>query len=81
MARLTRIHVNQHLIRAGDPQPLTVKDYQQNRNAAQADIVVDGKVVASIVYRPEHPLSCGAKCWIETTEHVEVHQQSIGAAA
>ncbi len=66
------IHVNQHKIRARHPLPLTVKTYNSNTEASQADIVVDGKVVASIVYRPDHPLSCGARVWIETTERVVV---------
>jgi hypothetical protein len=73
----TIIHVNQHIIRANgqngfnDP-PLTIKDYKQNRRGHTADIVVDGKVVASVVYRPHKPLSCGAKCWIETHNEVVV---------
>lgn len=68
----TIIHVNQHKIRARDPLPLTVKTYKSNTPASQADIVVDGRVVASIIYRPDNPLSCGARVWIETHEDVEV---------
>lgn len=73
---LTRIHVNQHVIKANAKNgeiepPLTVKDYLDNRRATEADIVVNGQVVATIVYRPDSPLSCGAKCWIET--YHEVH--------
>lgn len=68
----TLIHVNQHKIRAGDPTPLTVKTYKSNTPASRADIVVDGKVVASVVYRPNQPLSCGARVWIETTEEVRI---------
>jgi hypothetical protein len=26
----------------------------------------DGEVVASVIYSPDKPLSCGAKVWIET---------------
>lgn len=66
----TIIHVNQHLIRAKDPQPLTVKTYKDNRPASEADIVVNGEVVATIVYRPDKPLSCGARVWIETHNEV-----------
>ena len=66
----TIVHVNRHLVKAGDPEPLTVKTYRSRLNASQADIVVDGEVVASIVYRPDSPLSCGAKVWIETKHEV-----------
>ena len=67
----TRIHVNQHNIRAnnkGAAEPvLTVKDYKQNRKVNRAEIVsADGEVVATVVYSPDKPLSCGAKVWIET---------------
>lgn len=68
----TIVHVNKHLIRAGADQPLTVKTYKSNNNAAEADIVVNGEVVASIVYRPDKPLSCGAKVWIETEHEVQI---------
>ena len=72
---LSRIHVNQHVIKANakgccvDP-PLTVKDYKSNRKAFEAEIVVDGRVVAKVVYRPDAPLPCGAKCWVETEYEV-----------
>ena len=72
----TIIHVNQHVIRKNlkEPDniqpPLTVKTYKNNTYASQADIVKDGEVVASIIYRPDKPLSCGARVWIETKEEV-----------
>jgi len=49
---------------------LTVKDYKQNRKTKQTDIIVDGKIVVSVVYKPNDPLSCGAKCWVETEHQV-----------
>jgi hypothetical protein len=68
----TIIHVNQHIIRKntkeGTDEPcLTVKDYKDNRYASEA-IIRDGagNEVARVVYRPHKPLSCGARCWIET---------------
>ena len=68
----TIIHVNQSVIRANkthgttDP-PLTVKTYKTNTYADCAEIVdADGQVVARVVYRPDKPLSCGARVWIET---------------
>ena len=66
----TFIHVNQHVIRsnkklgASEP-PITVKQGKTNTYTDHVDIVVDGEVVASVVYRPESPLSCGAKVWVE----------------
>lgn len=66
----TRIHVNQHNIRAnnkGEDLPvITVKDYKQNRKCNEAVITKDGEVVAKVVYSPDKPLSCGAKVWVET---------------
>jgi len=74
----TRIHVNQHKIRADAKSGsrtacLTVKTYKDNRRATEAVIRdKDGNELARVVYRPEKPLSCGARCWIETTQPVEV---------
>jgi|TARA_R110000737_G_scaffold331600_1_gene347951 hypothetical protein len=66
----TRIHVNQHNIRAnnkGENLPvITVKDYTQNRKANTAKVMKDGEVVCQVVYSPDKPLSCGAKVWVET---------------
>tara|TARA_Y100001963_G_C6530956_1_gene331048 strand:+ start:181 stop:438 length:258 start_codon:yes stop_codon:yes gene_type:complete len=74
----TVIHVNQHVIRANAKSGardacLTVKTYKSNRYANTAVIRDAGGVeVARVVYRPDKPLSCGARCWIETTLTVEV---------
>lgn len=77
------IHVNQHNIKAnakwGETQGvslspvITVKDYKQNRRGMEA-VIRDpaGNEVARVVYRPEHPLSCGARVWIETELSVDV---------
>jgi len=73
----TIIHVNQHKLRAntknGTSDPvLTVKDYKNNRYASEAVILgPDGEEVARVVYRPHNPLSCGARCWIETQGEVK----------
>jgi hypothetical protein len=69
---IKRIHVNQHNIRAnakdGGSRPvLTVKTYKSNTTCNE--VVIDGP--SKLVYRPENPLSCGARVWIET--HAEVH--------
>jgi len=73
----TYLHVNQHNIKANskgaDTPVLTVKDYQQNRKGNRAVIRdATGNIVAELIYRPDKPLSCGAKVWIETHLSVEV---------
>lgn len=74
----TIVHVNQHVIRknakegTGEPV-LTVKTYKENRYAHEAVIKSDsGEELARIVYRPDSPLSCGARVWIETQHDVEI---------
>ena len=72
----TVIHVNQHVVRKnkkeGTTLPvLTVKTYNTNDYAHEAIIMDDnGKEVARVVYSPDKPLSCGARCWIETKNEV-----------
>lgn len=67
----TRIHVNQHHIRANakgaDLPVLTVKTYKENIKCNS--VVVHGP--STVVYSPDKPLSCGAKVWIETEAKVE----------
>lgn len=75
----TRIHIKKHHIKANakgaDLPVITVKDYKQNRKGNAAVILHDGVEVARVVYRPDKPLSCGAKCWVETSELVVVEQE------
>ncbi|MBH06027.1 MAG: hypothetical protein CMJ20_06865 [Phycisphaeraceae bacterium] len=72
----TIIHVNQHIIKKnikqGTEEPcLTVKDYKDNRYANRVVILdKDRNEVARVVYSPHKPLSCGARCWIETQSKV-----------
>lgn len=69
---IKRIHINTHAIRAnakdGGNQPvISVKAGRTNRYANEVDIVdAAGTVVASVIYRPDKPLNCGARVWIET---------------
>ena len=68
----TVIHVNQHLIKSnakhGTNEPvLTVKTYRSNDYAHQVSINGPSKVI----YRPDKPLSCGARVWIETQAEVK----------
>lgn len=68
---IKRIHVNQHLIRAnamdgGDRPVLTVKTYKSNTRCNR--VIINGP--SELVYRPDKPLDCGAKVWIETRSEV-----------
>ena len=67
-----RIHVNQHVIRSnhktGEREPvLTAKTYKANHYGHEVIIFgQDGLEAARVLYRPDQPLSCGARVWIET---------------
>jgi hypothetical protein len=79
---LARIHVNQHNIRAnikGAALPvITVKSGKSNQYGNRVDILDDeGNVVATVIYSPEKPLSCGAKVWIETRQPILVDGQPL----
>jgi len=47
---------------------LTVKTSHSNRYAHNIEILGPSKVI----YRPEKPLSCGARVWIETDSEVNL---------
>jgi hypothetical protein len=71
MPRITRIHVNQHVIRrnakTGEAAPvLTVKAGGSNTYCHSVQILGP----STVVYSPCKPLSCGARVWIETTAPV-----------
>ena len=73
----TIIHVNQHNIKAnlkGSDKPvITCKTYKSNNYANNVNILDEnGKVVATIKYSPNNPLSCGAKVWIETKNKIQI---------
>ena len=65
---IKRIHVNQFDIRKSEAEPLRVKTSKENLPADTVEILGPSKVV----YRPDKPLSCGAKCWVETRSEVLV---------
>ena len=73
----TVIHVNQHIIKRNAKQNetnpvLTCKTYKTNNYANKVVIYgQDGNIAARVIYRPDKPLSCGAKVWIETQNKVE----------
>ncbi|MGB3207962.1 MAG: hypothetical protein WBB28_23510 [Crinalium sp.] len=72
------IHVNQYEIRAngkdGANRPvLTIKQGKNNIYGHEAYICDSyGNAIAKVIYRPYQPLSCGAKCWVETCADVEI---------
>lgn len=68
---IKRIHINQHIIRANkkngtDDPPITIKEGKRNWKANSVHIL--GPSV--LIYDSEHPLKCGAKCWIETKSNI-----------
>ena len=68
---LKRIHINQHKIRSNkknntNEPVITVKTSKSNDYAHLVEVLGPSKVI----YRPDKPLSCGAKVWIETTAEV-----------
>ena len=69
----TIIHVNQHIIKANtkhgkDDPVLTVKTYKSNDYAHSVSI--NGP--SMVVYNASKPLSCGARCWVETDAEVDI---------
>ena len=74
---IKRIHVNQHIIKANRDKPieeheppLTIKIYNDNIRAHQ--VLINGPF--TLTYRPDKPLSCGARVWIETEADVHAVQ-------
>ncbi len=73
---LKRIHVDQKRIRANiDPDvnlpPITVQTNKGPHKANEVEILdKDGEVIARFVYRPDAPLSCGARLWVETNAEI-----------
>lgn len=81
------IHVNRQMIardvKEGTRTPaLTIqRGSRKVGNAFQADIKLpDGTIVASVRYRPEKPLHCGARAWIETELEVELLTEEVRAS-
>ena len=70
---MKRIHVNMHKVRAnkkhGTNEPvLTIKEGKTNTYCHEVDILGPSK----LIYRPDKPLSCGARVWIETDAALEI---------
>ncbi len=68
MATLKRIHVNQHKIRRREAQVLSIK----NRGSTIVADEVEIKGPSTVVHRPDKPLSCGARVWVETRSPIVI---------
>lgn len=81
---ITRIHVNQQILRrnhkTGERKAvITAKNSKTNRYANRMAIMDSkGKIVAEIIYSPDKPLNCGARCWIETKNKVKIIRNKKG---
>ena len=70
---IKRIHVNQHNVKYNkkhnsNKPVITVKTSKSNDYGHEVDI----KGKSKVKYRPNKPLSCGAKVWIETKEEITI---------
>lgn len=70
---LSRIHVNQHIIKAnrqnGESNP-PLSIIRGGKTTHHMEIEINGP--SKIIYSPQKLLSCGASIWIETTSEIEV---------
>lgn len=75
---ITRIHVNAQKIKAnakhGTNEPV-VTAKRGKRNYYGHEVFIAGP--SHVVYRPDRPLSCGAKVWVETRSPVFVDGEEI----
>ncbi len=74
LSRTTQIHVNQLIIRQNKrtgqvAPPLSVR-YGNGFVERGNSVKINGP--SELVYRPNTPLSCGARVWLETHAEVEV---------
>lgn len=66
------IHVNQHNIKYNNKNKdkkkvITVKNYKETKYCDKVKILGP----STVVYSP-NPLSCGARCWVETDSEIEL---------
>lgn len=73
----TIIHVHQQKIKSNlkngtKEPPIIVRNYKEIKYASYVEILdEDGNVVATLIYQPDNPLSCGARVWLETKLEVK----------
>ena len=80
----TIVHVNQHVLRhnakTGDRKPvLTVKRGRKNPYCHEVEILGPAKVVYADGVC-QRPLSCGARCWVQTEAEVKCITHDEGKA-
>lgn len=83
----TVVHVNQHILKRnrlrGTRQPaLTLKKKSGGKVTRAFEAVAHdehGREMFRVVYRPDHPLPCGAVCWVETTLEVTPQETDMSA--
>lgn len=71
---ITRIHVNRHLVasdRKTGARSRALSVVRRGRTLRAHSVTIHG--TARVVYRPDRPLSCGARAWIETNAPVTAH--------
>lgn len=72
MSRRVILHVAQCAIAANrkhgtNEPPIIVRDYRGSERAHEVELVDKaGQVLGKFVYRPQDPLSCGARLWLQT---------------
>lgn len=76
-ARRTRIHVRRDMIlrdrRTGEVSyALGVEALGMAKRYGRR-VTIEGP--STVIYRPSHPLPCGARAWIETYARVVVHRR------
>lgn len=67
------IHINKSVIQQNAKRsiPLPVCRVQQgNVTKYGMEVIINGP--SRMVYRPDEPLKCGAKLWIETESEIEI---------
>jgi len=67
---IKRVHVNQHKIRAGDSDPISVKHKGKTYKCSRVELSGD----TVVVYNADKPLPCGARVWIETRGRISFDQ-------
>lgn len=73
--KLKRIHINQHHIRWNRKNPLEVPKPVMSVKCGGKTYT--GKTVnisgpSKVIYKPNKPLACGARVWIETNSEVTI---------
>jgi len=75
---LKRIHVNQHVIKknnkTGERKPVLTIKFKGKTYYTNA-ISIEG--TSKLIYKPDKPLSCGAKVWIETTNTIITNTENV----